>query len=57
MKMSRIEDHNTDKDTDKLYDSLRNVIMNPESVAEHALRSPKAASKSQIHDRFEQLSA
>jgi hypothetical protein len=52
MKMSRIEDHNIDKETDRLYDPLRNAILNPETVTEHSLRSPKAASKSLIHDRF-----
>ena len=29
MKTSTIEDHNVDQDTDKLYQPLRNAILNP----------------------------
>ena len=56
MKISTINDHNYDETTDKLYDPLRTVVMHPEQVKAHQVSSPKAAQKSLMHDRYQQLS-
>ena len=55
LKVSNIKDHNNDIQTDKLYDPLRTVVMDPETAAIHKMKSPIAAKKSAMHDRYEPL--
>ena len=55
MRYSRIEEHNIYRDTDKLYDPLRGVLMHPESSAMHSHLGNNAQRQSQLHDYYHAL--
>ena len=55
MRYSRIEEHNIHRDTDKLYDPLRGVLLHPENSAIHSNLGYQAQRTSQLHDPYHSL--
>lgn len=51
MYYSRIEDHNRHRNTDVLYNPLRTVLLNPQTIAQHRPYINPAAQQSRVtHD-------